>query len=248
MGARATGLGYASFCLRDEWSLFNNIAGLATVDQISTSFTYTLQPGLPSFNRMAAVVAIPVNKEGVAGAGVFRFGDDLYNEHILSAGFANTFGLASLGAKINYIQYAAEGFGTKGFVTLSLGGIAELTPKLSFGAYITNINQPKVSSDGERLPAILSAGFQFTLTEKVLVTSGIEKDVDYEPVWRTGLEYKIYKKVALRTGFNINPAAGFAGVGFRKEKISIDYAYSFHPGFGATHQATVSCKLKRKQK
>ena len=97
-------------------SLIFFAAGLFT--QLSCIVLTTLQGA----NRTAAAVAIPT-KVGVIGTGVYRFGDNLYNEHLLSAGFSNKFGITSLGAQVNYIQYLVEGFGSKGVWNINLGGI-----------------------------------------------------------------------------------------------------------------------------
>jgi hypothetical protein len=247
MGARASGLGSTSSCLTDEWSIFNNVAGLAHVNQTSAAFTYRAYPSIKSFNSMAGVFAIPL-KWGVAGAGVYRFGDDLYNEHVLSAAFSNRFGIASLGIKVNYIQYHAEGFGTKGVFTVSFGGIAQLTKMLSVGAHIININQPRVSSNDreETVPTILIAGIGVKISEKLFATSEIEKDIAYKPIWKTGLEYVIHPKISVRTGFHINPSAGFFGVGFKPRKFILDYAYEYNFQIGANHQASVGYKFQSK--
>ena len=237
IGARAQGLGYASSCLSDEWAILNNIGGLAKVDQITTSFTYDAQPQFKPFNRLAALFAVPT-KIGVAGVSIFRFGDDLYNEQILSAGFSNTFGLASLGVKVNYIQYNTGGFGRYDAVTVSAGGIAQLTPQLFIGAHIVNINQPKISGSTERVPTVLMAGIAFQPIDKLFISSELEKDLDYDPTWKTGLEYQVHKKFVFRTGFNINPNAGFAGVGFKPSKFILDYAFQYASNTGPRHQAT----------
>jgi len=247
IGARAQGLGYASSCIADEWAMLNNIGGLAKVDQTTTSFTYDAQPQFKSFNRLAALVAVPT-KIGVAGVSVFRFGDDLYNEQILSAGFSNTLGLASLGVKVNYIQYNAEGFGRYDAVTVSAGGIAQLTPRLFIGAHVVNINQPKISGSAERIPTILIAGVAFKPSDKLFISSELEKDLDYAPTWKTGLEYQVHKKFVFRTGFNINPNAGFAGVGFKPSKFILDYAFQYSSNMGQRHQATIGYHFKKKQK
>jgi hypothetical protein len=240
MGARSNGLGYASSCLQDEWSLFNNIGGLASVEKVTVATAYDWRPALPVGNRMAAAFNVPTTI-GVVGFGVFRFGDDIYNEQLLSAGFSNQFGIASLGARVNYIQYNAEGFGRKGVVTVSFGGIAELTPWLSIGAYISNINQPSLSeSDEEYLPTILVTGIGLTLSEKVFATLEVEKDINYGPIWKTGLEYKPFTKASFRTGFNLHPNAIFFGAGFNTRKIKIDYALQYAVTTGTGHQATIS--------
>jgi hypothetical protein len=238
MGARAGGLAYASSCLTDEWAIFNNVSGLVKVDKTSSAFTYDTQPGFKPFDRMAAAFAVPL-KFGTAGAGVFRFGDQLYNEHIIALGFANTFGLASLGLKVNYIQYKAEGFGSKGVISLSFGGITTLTEKISIGAYIINLNQPNISLENEKLPTLLILGAGFQLTPETFVTTELEKDLNYPVKWKTGVEYLLYKKFTIRTGFTLNPAVAFFGLGFKTRKFKLDYAYQHDFSIGSRHQATV---------
>ena len=247
MGSRAAGLGYTSSCLDDEWAVFNNIAGLAKIEKVTASFTYDAQPSFKPFNRMAAVVAVPL-KFTVAGAGVFRFGDQLFSEQILALGFSNTFGLAALGAKVNYIQYRAEGFGTKGVLTISFGGIAKLTDKISVGAHIINLNQPNLSkTDGEKLSTILIVGTLFKLTSQTFVTTELEKDLNYQVKWKMGVEYQPYKKFTFRTGFNVNPTSAFFGFGCRAKKLKLDYAYQHNFSLGAKHQGTVGYSINQKK-
>lgn len=246
MGARSGGMGYASSCLEDEWSIFNNVGGLAHVSQITAAFSYDAQPAFKNFNKIAAVFSVPV-KVGVGGVGIYRFGDNLYNEQILSGSFASTFGLASIGASVNYIQYNTEGFGRKDAVSVSAGGIARITPIISVGAYITNINQPKISRDDEeRLPTLLTLGLSFKTTDKINIATEIRKDLDYDATWKVGMEYKVHTKFIFRTGFNINPNAGFAGFGFKSKKFSLDYAYAHYLDIDGRHQATVGYQFKSK--
>ncbi len=239
IGGRAGGLAYSSSCLDDEWSIFNNIGGLAKVENTTVSFACDAQPSFKPFNRMAAVIALPL-KFGVAGAGVFRFGDRLYSEQILALGFSNEFGLASLGLKVNYIQYKAEGFGTKGVFTLSFGGIAKITEKISVGAHIINLNQPNLSTlEREKLTTILIVGGAVKLSSQTFITTELEKDLSYPVKWKSGVEYQPYKKFIFRTGFQVNPAAAFFGCGFRPKKFKLDYSYQHNFSLGSRHQATV---------
>ncbi len=103
IGARPNGMAYATASLFDEWGIFNNIAGTAKVKNTAAAFAYDLHPTLIGANRTAAAFLLPI-KSGVASAGMYRFGDDLYNEHVITVGFANKFGLAALGAQANYIS------------------------------------------------------------------------------------------------------------------------------------------------
>lgn len=246
MGARANGLGYASSCIQDEWSLFNNVAGLTKVKNVTAAFTYDARPALSSFNRMASIFTMP-SKLGVIGIGVYKFGDNLYNEQILTAGFANSFGIASLGIKVNYVQYRAEGFGRADALTISFGGIASLSSKLSVGAHIVNINQPNLSNQPkETLPTVLIVGLGFKPTDKLFFTSELEKDLDYDLLWKTGIEYNFNKKFTARTGFHTHPEAGFFGIGVKPKKFNLDYAFQYNLIIGASHQATVAYRFQSK--
>lgn len=248
IGARAAGMGYASSTFNDEWSILNNVAGISRIDAITAAFTYDAMPSFKPFNKVAASFALPLSV-GVAGVGVFRFGDDLYNEQILTAGYANTFGLASLGIKFSMIQYKIKGFGSKSVFTASFGGIAELTKRLIVGAHVVNINQPKLSSlDGERVPTILIAGISSKVSENLIVAIELEKDLDYKAAIKTGIEYRILKKFFVRTGIRIQPNAAFFGFGFKQTRYSIDYAFQYNQSWGARHQASVSYRLKKKNK
>jgi hypothetical protein len=247
IGARANAIGNTSSCIADEWSMFNNIGGLAKVNSTTAAFSYESRPTLADADRMAFVFAKPV-KVGVAGVGVFRFGDDVYSEQIITTGYSNSFGLASLGIKVNYIQYRIEGFGNKSTVSLSAGGLAQLTPKLSIGVHIINLNQQRISaaSEKEYIPTYLIAGIGFRASDKVFFTTEIEKDLSYAPNFKAGIEYQAHKKLAFRTGFNTKPASGYFGLGFKTKKFSLDYSFRYEPNLGGSHQASVGYIIKSK--
>jgi len=229
MGARSNGLGHTSAALCDEWSFFNNIGGLAKVKDLSVDVAYAVNPSLPGSDRMAFSMISPIHL-GVAGLGFFRFGDEVYNEQILSAGYSNQFGLASLGLRFNYIQYRAEGFGTKSALSINFGGLAEISDRLLIGAYITNLNQPKLSSDvEENLPVIMAVGLNFHPEENLNLLIELEKDIEHEATLKGGLEYEFYKKFDFRIGFNLQPNALFGGLGFHSHRLKIDYALHFTP-------------------
>jgi len=250
MGARSAGMGFASSGLADEWSLFNNIGTIGSQENMSVAAAYEIRTQLKNANRMAFAFNAPV-RWGVSSIGVFRFGDELYNEQIISGGFGNKFGIASLGVKVNYIQYHADGFGTQSTFSVDFGGVAQLTDQLSIGAYITNLNQAHINTDfsSEQIPTRLTAGLTFKPKENILITSELDKDLDYSPTWRTGLEYSFKKKFFIRTGFNLKPQSGFFGLGAKRKNIKADYAVQLNLLTGSCHQASatyyINSKIKR---
>lgn len=244
MGARSAGIGYSVATLADGWSLMNNVGGLGRVKSVSLVTGYETKPALPGSDRFAAAFATPF-KFGTFGVGAFRFGDDIYNEQMVTVGFGNQFGLASLGLKINYIQFKAEGFGTKSVVAVNFGGVADITPQILVGAYITNINQPQLADD-ENLPTKLSTGIQFKADPNLILVAEIEKDLKYSPTIKGGFEYTIHKKVLARSGFNINPNAAFAGIGYKLYRFQIDYGIAWNTNTRLAHQMSVNFNLSKK--
>jgi hypothetical protein len=246
IGARVNAMGYAATCEQDAWSMFGNPAGIAATSQAQSFFTYEAMPSFPGFNRMAAGIVLP-SKLGVAGAGVYRFGDDLYNEQILSAGFANTMGVASLGIRGNIVQYNVEGFGTKRLLTVNVGGLVQFTPWLWVGAFIVNVNQPKIES-GQHVPTRLYVGIAARPSNHCFITAEVEKDLDMKALLKAGMEYEVHRKILIRTGVNLFPGAGYVGVGFKPTWFSLDYAFSFIPNVGSKHQASVAYQFNERKK
>jgi hypothetical protein len=236
MGARSAGMGNSNAALKDESSLLNNVGAMAEIKNATCFSSYEVRPALPGANRMAFGIYLPT-KVGVAGVGAFKFGDDLYSEQILTAGFSNKLGIASLGAKVNYIQYQTAGLETRNAISINFGGLAQITPHISVGAYIININQSKIS-ENEQLPTKLVAGIGFKPDAYFFITTEVEKDLSYNATWRLGAEYSIHKKVFVRTGFNLNPSTAFAGLGTQSRRIKIDYALSFNHSLGTAHQGS----------
>jgi hypothetical protein len=246
LGARGAGMGNASSGNKDEWSLFNNPGGIGKINQTNAGVAYEVQSQLKSANRMGFVFNKPF-RWGTPALGIFRFGDDLYNEQAVTIGFGNQLGIASLGMKVNLIQYRAEGFGVSTAVGFDFGGITELTKKLSIGAYITNLTQARIGEDDERLPTRLTAGLSYNPEKNIFITTEISKELEYVTTWRTGLEYSFHQKVFFRTGFNLNPNAAFFGVGARKKNLKFDYSIQLNDLTGASHQAAASFCFSQKE-
>jgi hypothetical protein len=247
MGGRAAGLGYSSAGISDEWSLLNNPGGLGKISQNTAAFAYEVRTQLKGANRMGALFNTPF-KWGTLSAGIFRFGDDVYNEQTLSIGLGNQIGIAALGAKANILQFQATGFGIYRAFSFDFGGITQLTEKFHISAYITNLTQSRIGEDHEPLPTRLTAGITYYPEKGILITTELSKELNYATTWRTGLEYSFQQKVFFRTGFNLTPNAAFFGVGIHKKKMRFDYSIQLNPLTGASHQASGSYWFSPKEK
>lgn len=243
LGARANGMGNASVTLADEWSMFNNIGGLARNENTLGFLTYQNRYGVPEFNTFGGGFVKPL-LNGVAGIGVFRFGDDLYNEQKINVGFSNKFGLTSLGLNANYLQYNIEGSGTRGVLTLDFGGLVDITEYLVFGAQVTNINQAKLSPfTGEKVPTVMSAGLSYRPSKELILNAEVEKDLDFDAYFKMGLEYQLVDKVAIRTGLVTEPFESAFGIGFTPSAFDVDYAFKNNPDLGDIHELSITYRF-----
>ncbi|MBL3657957.1 PorV/PorQ family protein [Fulvivirga sediminis] len=246
-GARAKGMGFTSSTMKDGWSLFNNPAGLSELTDLAAIGGFENKYGIEGLNTIAAGIYSPA-PTGVVGLSFLKFGDDLYHEQELSLNYANHFGLAGLGIRLNYSQYHMEGYGNKSFVTIDFGGIASLSDQLLVGAYINNVNQPQISEfENERVPISLQAGVSYQPTAAVTLNAEVEKDIDYDTTLKLGLEYVFLKYIALRTGAQTSPFIQYFGLGFFTSRLKVDYALSNNNKLGFTHQVGISHIIKSHQ-
>jgi hypothetical protein len=217
MGAKSAGIGDASVTLNDPFTMFNNIGGIAGEKNFVAALAFRNRFGLAAFNSTDAGIIVP-NGWGNTSINVYKFGDDLLSEHKLGLGYANKFGLVSLGLQVNYLQYHIEGFGTAGTLVLEMGGIAEITPQLFFGAHIFNLNQARFSSnDEEKVATVMKAGLSYRPIIKLMINIEAEKDIDVPAGLNAGLEYQIVPDFSSEQALPLLPDKAFMVLDFGRE-------------------------------
>ena len=240
MGARNSGMGGATTTLGDQWSLFNNVAGLGLVDGDYAFSSYQSRFGIKELQTIGAGFVHGFGKSTIGG-GVFRFGDALFSEQRVSVGIGHQLDRVSLGISAGYLQYNISTVGSKGTLIIEFGGIANITEELSFGAHIFNVNQTSlVAEQDERIPTVMKAGLSYQPNEELILSVETEKDLDFDEVIRVGLEYQIVEDVFVRTGLNTEPFIGAFGIGFYPKNFQIDYSFSNDPNLGSIHEFSFS--------
>ncbi|MCG8309604.1 MAG: hypothetical protein MI975_19565 [Cytophagales bacterium] len=245
-GAKSKGVGNSNTAIADEWSIFNNAGGMSALEHVHVFFGYDRYHRLEGFDKVAAGIIHPM-KFGNIGIALFRFGDELFSESTISMAYGNKIGFVRLGAKVNYYQLRIDEFGTAGAMFFDLGGIVELVPDLSFGAFISNFSSAKLSNvERSELPVVMKIGLSYTPVRKLSVNLDVYKDVRFMPMIKAGIEYIIAEKLYLRTGVNTNPFQNFFGIGISLDPFNIDYAVSNHDFLGLSHQAGISFTYYKK--
>lgn len=246
VSSRVVGMGDASVTLGGFWSAFQNTAGISQSESLEAGVSYENRFGMQGFDLMAAGVSSPV-PFGNAALTVFRFGDELYNEHRVSLGYATEIGIIKIGGRFNYLQYNIMDFGTKGTYSIDFGGIASITPQLVVGAQALNITQSVLSkSEDQRVPTLLKLGVSYRPKNYFMLNFEVEKDIVKPTMVKLGAEYNFLEKFFLRTGVNSYSFQSFYGLGFKHLAFQWDYALSNHAELGFSHSLSMHYKLRKK--
>ena len=238
-GAKPESLGNSYTAIFDSWSIFHNPAGVAETKNTTGLFSYANKFNVEGLNTLSAAFLKDLGK-GKLGLSVFRFGDQLFSEQALSGTYSHSIGITSLGIRVNYFEYSSEISRTRPLITIDFGGISRLTENLNFGAYIRNINQAKLTNVPTAAPIILNVGFSYLPTEKLVINAEVEKDIDFDPGFRMGLEYGFLPKFKSRVGILTEPFTNYFGLGFNTTKLTIDYALTRNNVLGYSHQTSLS--------
>lgn len=242
IGSRSGAMGNASVTFTDFWAVHNNQAAMAYYDKIAAGVFYenrfiTKELGLKCFSLI-----VPVRKAGVFGLNFSSLGYKLYNESKIGLAYGMAFGEnISAGVQLDYIYtHIAENYGNKGVVTFEAGIRAKIIKNLYIGAHIFNPIQVKLASyNDERLPLIFKIGLSYNFSDKAVLAAEVEKDNNFKPVFKTGLEYHVAKPVYIRIGIATTPFVYSFGAGFEFYHIKLDISALRHPVLGFTPQASL---------
>jgi hypothetical protein len=236
-GARNEALAGSTATSTNEWSLWRNPAGITSVKAPVLSFSTRQTKWVPA-SCQSTVLVVPI-KSLTLGAGAARFGDDIYNEQMISLGAAHQIGITSIGVRADLFQLHIDGFDSKRTIGASLGFTTNVTQRLKVGACVRNVNLPSWAT-GQRLPVIVNAGVVYIPTTSFSFLAEIEKNTAHPPTIKGAVEYALKDRFFARTGHNLFPNAAFAGIGLRAWKLAFDYAMRFASAPGYAHVLSVA--------
>jgi len=244
MGAKQAGVGNAAVATCDVWSVYHNQAGLAGVEQTTASIFVSQGNLLSQSNQAALAYAIPT-KLGTFAFSFNRFGYKLYNENKAGFAYARKFGDGlRIGAQANVNSLAiGENYGKKIFLTFEAGLQFKLMNNLWLGTHIYNFSRASINTI-EKVPVIVRFGLYYKINSAVDVTVEYEKNWIQKPLFKGGVEYRLVKDFALRTGINAGSnVSTFFGAGYVIKQFSIDAACAFDAKLGTTPQINLNYKF-----
>lgn len=239
-GPRLTALGNASVALQDVWSATANQAGLAALANPEIAAAYENRFGLQELSTKSAVFAIPI-KNYVLAASFISYGVESYTESKSSLSLARKFGpKLHLALALNYHQLRISQYGNAKSFSFEAGLQYQLNKSLVLASHIANPNQSEYGSLTEEvIPAHIQFGMSYLLSKQLIFCTEIEKILDEEVDFKSGLEYQLADFLALRGGLNMNPFKQYFGFGLNYQKVKLDFAVSSHPTLGYSPQISL---------
>ena len=196
--------------------------------------------------------------------GFHEFNGHLSKErsYTLSHGFAllnDKNSTISMGYNINYfLMYQNRSAGPSGTgqdglpkgeinsMGFDLGIFASLRNKISFGAFVKNLNNPKLSkgSSSIHLPRRLDLGITYNPFEELITTFALNHVLgNHKSSFRFGIEYKLSDAFLLRTGIQINPNRYGAGFSYKFKKVEVSYSLLTHSVLSITDVFNLKVKF-----
>jgi hypothetical protein len=203
--------------------------------------------GIAGLQSMAAGAVLPL-RYGNFGLSVQKLGDALYSEQIAGLAFSHKISHVQLGIKANYVQIHVGDLGTKGALVMEFGGVATITPQLSFGAHVYNLNQAKLARyQDERIATLMKTGLSYKPISQLMLNLEAQKDMDFPAMVKAGVEYEIVKNFYLRSGISTKPYINYFGLGLHKKRFHFDYALRTHAALGLSHHLSVTLAFEKKK-
>lgn len=240
-GGRSAAMGSASVALADFWSLQNNQAGLAFYNRPAAGAYFENRFLVKELSLKSGGVVLPVNY-GVFGLKLSYFGYSLYNESKIGLAYARKFSdYFAAGLQLNYlITSIGDDYGSKGVATFEAGLMSKINPNLTIGAHVFNpINVKFVEYADERIPAIFRLGAAYSFDNNIILTVEAEKETNFDPALKFGIEYRIIEEVFVRGGLSTNPGQYSFGFGLNFGRIIIDFSSSVHHVLGYSPQISM---------
>lgn len=245
-GGRSASLAGASVALSDFWSLQNNQAGLAFYNRFAAGAYYENRFLTKELSLKSGGVVMPVNN-GVFGLKVSYFGYAQYNESKFGLAYARRLSERfAVGVQLDYLMTSiGNDYGKKGVATFEIGVLSKINDHLSLGAHVFNPINAKLAEYGdERIPAIVRVGASYAFDDKLMATAEVEKETEFDPVARFGLEYRIIEEIYVRGGIASNPGLYAFGFGINLKNLRLDFSSSVHQVLGFSPQISMTYRFK----
>jgi hypothetical protein len=245
-GAKAMGMGRNGLLNVDIWSVYNNQAALAHVEDINAGLHYENKFTTNQLGMNAGALTLPA-LTGTFGFDIAHIGVEDYGETRIGIGYGKKLAKKlSLGVQFNYhLLNFASGYPDFYAFTGEIGLLTTPLDNLFIGAHVFNPTFAKLNSKYEDpVPVIFEIGAGYRIVGKLMLTFEIEKEQYDEMSPGFGIDYSPFKNISLRSGVSFNPVEVCFGIGWiAKKRLNLDFAFYHHEVLGYSPQISLSYKF-----
>jgi competence ComEA-like helix-hairpin-helix protein len=232
--------GTSAAYVNDSGALMSNPAGLSMTTNFHAAAEYSNLFGMSELNASIFTAKHSFGAQAV-GVGVQTFGNKLYHEQTVIAGYSlRPFQMVSVGVSLRYYHLAIEKYGSIGVMSMDVGFIARLHPTVQWGMFCHNLNKSRIGSRDEAIPQIFSTGIYCTPVQSIHLALDLVKDVLHPLSTRIGCEYQLFDRLFLRAGVMTELDQITFGGSFQFNHFQTGYAGQYHPDLGLTHQFAIA--------
>lgn len=234
-GAKALAMGGAGGALDGSYAMFNNQAGILSVDDLEVVLDVQRRFSLADLSVVSAGV-VKNWKYGSFGLMLSSYGQSAYSDQKIGLAYAKKLtDILDIGGQLNVLQVRIDNFGSSTSVSFELGAIAELSSELKLGVHINNPVSIAITESTD-IDSRFRLGLNYTPSSKVQLIAEADKILDDTALnFRLGIDYALGSALHLRAGYSTSPGTVSFGLGYRfRQSLQFDAAYSYHEQLGYT--------------
>lgn len=240
-GGISNGLAGTGATLNGIDAIFNNQAGLASIDSFSFIISSETRFNFPDLTNIGAGLALPIGKNGVFGLSAANQGlGDLKEQKIGLAYARSLFSNFEMGVQFDLLNVSILNFGNRTTGTFELGFMADIGSKFKIGGHIFSPVTISIIEQNNDVNSRLRIGGSYAPSEKVKVHLEIDKWQQNPLTVRGGFEYMASNSIGIRFGMSSQPVFYSVGLTYNLfNNFSLDGAYSTNANLGGTPSLTL---------
>lgn len=247
-GAASGGMGLAQTAYISPWASHYNPGLMPWME--NGSFAAGIENRFLTSELMGQGFAgvLPFNNSA-AGLSFVNHGFSTYQRSRIGASYGLKLSdYIALGVGINYdmINFG-DIYGKSQAISASVGFTAKLSDDVMLAANVFNPTRSQFSENSdESIPTILSIGGRYHFSDKMSALLELEKDINFKPSLKIGIEYLPHEIVFLRAGFKTQPNIYSFGLGVKLKDFRIDMSTWVHPVLGTSPMLSLRYDLAPK--
>lgn len=243
-GAQPISMGNAIVAMSGSpYAIYYNPAALSDNTKFEIALSHQLLFGMKDLAQTDMIINYSIAGHPFSLA-MSQLGNGPYREIQFCAGSKyNITPTCAIGGSIHYYQLSISHYGQQGTWGLNLAIYYDLVPGLHLGAFVTNLNQPRISETEEQLPQTMNLGFSYEPVNELTICFALFRDIHFSQDYRVGLSYQILPVLSFRAGIEDQTNTYNFGLGIDTRWVDFDYALRVHQFLGTSHVFTLMVTL-----